>query len=105
MYIPADSSRPLELRTAVVHADKRGDGDQLPTLLGSFFSAGTVDEAALHCSPHLKQLGGGKPARLSADTLSRMGGSTETFRLSAGVCFGLLRFVLVRCKLLGGVKR
>ena len=85
----------------MVHADARGEGDQLPTILAPFFAAGKVDEAALHCSPHIKQLseGAGLATTLSAASFKRMGGSTETFRLAAGVCCVLL----VKRKLLGEV--
>ena len=74
----------------MVHADARGEGDQLPNILSPLFSTGKVDEAALHCSPHIKQLseGAGLSKTLSADSFKRMGGSTETFRLAAGeLCF------------------
>ena len=97
MYIPAESSKALELKTAVVHADTRGEGDQLPDMLAPVFSTGKVDAAALHCSPHIKQLseGAGLSKTLSADSFKKMGGSTETFRLAAGK--RRLHCVLFRC--------
>lgn len=85
VYIPADGSEPLELRSAVVHADGRGDGDQLPNILASHFSVGKVDDTAVRCSPYLKQLSGGADLPSpTADTFEKLGGSTETFRVAAG---------------------
>ena len=47
-----------------------------------------VDDTALRCSPYLKQLGGASVPPPSADYIKGMGGTTETFRLSAGAWMG-----------------
>ena len=61
-------------------------------------SCGQVDDTAVRCSPYLKQLAGGSDLPSpSADTFKKLGGSTETFRVSAGACLDEWCCVLGKC--------
>jgi hypothetical protein len=88
VLIPSDPQLQMEQRTAVVHADARGDGDVLATLLKRDFTGGTVSGDLLATSPHVHQMAGSIGDRdltsITPQSIKGLGGSTETLRLAAG---------------------
>lgn len=86
--VPCADGEQMTSEEAVVYADARGNGDQLPRLLKPNFSSGQVDAEALRRSAenHLGSANAASVAsKVSPASIAAGGGAVETWRLADGV--------------------